>query len=123
VTRNMSLATHGREEAWLPSMEYEDAQVFATVRASLEQRDVKRNLLRSCARAAGKLAEWRSSEEAIREYQSLGWKGPCLMNPNRVSRAHAPGENPAHPLLNESAPRSLPNQYAELKRLIKQRGL
>ena len=45
------------------------------------------------------------------------------MNPNRLSRAHAPGENPAHPVLKESAPRSLPNQYAELKRLIKQRGL
>jgi fatty acid desaturase len=45
------------------------------------------------------------------------------MNPNTASRAHAPGENPARPLLKESAPRSLPNQYAELKRLIKQRGL
>src|SRR5215217_8237205 len=46
-----------------------------------------------------------------------------LMNPNRLSRAHAAGENPAHPVLKQSAPRSLPNQYAELKRLIKQRGL
>src|ERR671916_1146631 len=45
------------------------------------------------------------------------------MNPNRLSLAHAPGENSAHPLLKQSAPRSLPNQYAELKRLIKQRGL
>ena len=45
------------------------------------------------------------------------------MNPNTVSRAHALGENPARPLLKESAPRSLPNQYAELKRLIKQNGL
>jgi fatty acid desaturase len=45
------------------------------------------------------------------------------MNPNTVSRAHAPGENPAPPLLKESAPPSLPNQYAELKRLIKQNGL
>jgi hypothetical protein len=45
------------------------------------------------------------------------------MNPNKLSRAHAPGENPARPLLKESAPRSLPNQYAELRRLIKQRGL
>jgi hypothetical protein len=45
------------------------------------------------------------------------------MNPNRLSRAHAPGENSAHPLLKQSAARSLPNQYAELKRLIKQRGL
>src|SRR5215218_9781750 len=45
------------------------------------------------------------------------------MNPNRLSRADAPGENSAHPLLKPSAPRSLPNQYAELKRLIKQRGL
>jgi fatty acid desaturase len=45
------------------------------------------------------------------------------MNPNTASPAHAPGENPARPLLKESAPRSLPNQYAELKRLIKQRGL
>src|ERR671913_374883 len=45
------------------------------------------------------------------------------MNPNTASRAHAPGENPARPLLEESAPCSLPNQYAQLKRLIKQRGL
>jgi fatty acid desaturase len=45
------------------------------------------------------------------------------MNPNTVSRAHSLGENPRRPLLKESAPRSLPNQYAELKRLIKQRGL
>src|ERR671921_87437 len=45
------------------------------------------------------------------------------MNPNRLSPAHAAGENSAHPLLKQSAPRSLPNQYAELKRLIKQRGL
>src|SRR5918996_6387010 len=45
------------------------------------------------------------------------------MNPNRLSRAHAAGENPTHPVLKQSAPRSLPNQYAELKRLIKQRGL
>src|ERR671917_882130 len=45
------------------------------------------------------------------------------MNPDTVSPAHAPGENPARPLLKESAPRSLPNQYAVLKRLIKQRGL
>jgi hypothetical protein len=40
-------------------------------RASLEERDVKRNLLRRCARAAGKLAEVRSLEEAVRAYQSL----------------------------------------------------
>jgi hypothetical protein len=39
--------------------------------ASLEERDVKRNLLRRCARAAGNLAEVRSSEEAARAYQSL----------------------------------------------------
>ena len=45
------------------------------------------------------------------------------MNPNRLSRAYAPVENPTHPVLKKSAPRSLPNHYAELKRLIKQRGL
>jgi RNA polymerase sigma-70 factor, ECF subfamily len=28
------LSHHGREDAWLPSMEYEDAQVFAAVRTS-----------------------------------------------------------------------------------------
>ena len=28
------LSRHGREDAWLPSMEYEDAQVFAAVRTS-----------------------------------------------------------------------------------------
>jgi fatty acid desaturase len=44
------------------------------------------------------------------------------MNPNKVSRAHAPDENPIRPLLGESAVRSLPNRYSELKRLIKQRG-
>jgi hypothetical protein len=40
-------------------------------RASLEVRDVKRNILRRWACAAGKLAEVRSSEEAVRAYQSL----------------------------------------------------
>jgi fatty acid desaturase len=45
------------------------------------------------------------------------------MNPNKSSPADTPGENPAPPLLKESAPHSPPNQYAELKRLIKQRGL
>jgi fatty acid desaturase len=91
--------------------------------ASLDERDLKRSYLRRCVRAAGKVAEVRSSEEADWAYQFLGWKGPCLMNPNRLSRAHAPGENPAHPVLKQSAPGSLPNQYAELKQLIKQRGL
>src|SRR5918993_1420821 len=45
------------------------------------------------------------------------------MNSNTASPAQAQGENPARPLPKESAPRSLPNQYAVLKRLIKQRGL
>ena len=45
------------------------------------------------------------------------------MNSDTASPAHTPGENPAHPVLKQSAPRSLPNQYAELKRLIKHRGL
>jgi fatty acid desaturase len=45
------------------------------------------------------------------------------MNPNTASPALAPGENPVRPLIKESAPRSLPNEYAELKRLIKQIGL
>jgi fatty acid desaturase len=40
-----------------------------------------------------------------------------------VPRAHALDENSAHPLLKEAAPRSLPNRYAELKRLIEHRGL
>ena len=40
-------------------------------RASFEERDVKRNLLKRCTRAAGKLAEVRSSEKALRAYQSL----------------------------------------------------
>ena len=40
-------------------------------RASLEVRNVKRNFLRGSARAAGKLAEVRYSEEAVRAYQSL----------------------------------------------------
>ena len=39
--------------------------------ASLEERDVKRTFLRKCVRAAGKLAEVRSTEEAVRAYQSL----------------------------------------------------
>src|SRR5919112_2466377 len=45
------------------------------------------------------------------------------MSSDTASPAHTPDENPARPLLKESAPRSIPNQYAELKRLIKQRGL
>ena len=45
------------------------------------------------------------------------------MNPNSSSPADAPGANPASPLLKESASHSPPNQYAELKRLIKENGL
>ena len=45
------------------------------------------------------------------------------MNPNRLPPADAPGVSPAPPLLRESASHSPPNQYAELKRLIKQKGL
>jgi hypothetical protein len=40
--------------------------------ASLEERDVKRTFLRKRVRSAGKLAEVRSTEEAVRAYQSLG---------------------------------------------------
>ena len=45
------------------------------------------------------------------------------MNPNRLSPADAPGVSPAPPLLRVSTSDSPPNQYAELKRLIKQKGL
>jgi hypothetical protein len=45
------------------------------------------------------------------------------MNPNRLSRVDAPGETPAPALVNGSVPRSWTNQYAELKRLIKHKGL
>src|SRR5918997_6974302 len=45
------------------------------------------------------------------------------MNPKRLSRVDAPGENPAPPLVNGSVPRSRTNQYAELKQLIKHKGL
>ena len=45
------------------------------------------------------------------------------MNPSRLSRVDAPGESPAPPLVNGSVPRSRTNQYAELKRLIKHKGL
>src|ERR671916_748376 len=45
------------------------------------------------------------------------------MRPEKLSSADEPGESLAPPLLTQSAPRSLPNQYAELKRLIRQRGL
>jgi hypothetical protein len=73
VTRSMSLATTGERthgfRAWSTKMLKCSRR---SERASLEERDVKRNLLRRCARAAGKLAEVRSSEEAVRAYQSLG---------------------------------------------------
>src|SRR5919112_561410 len=45
------------------------------------------------------------------------------MSSDTASPAHTPDENPARPLLKESAPCSIPNQYAVLKRLIKQLGL
>jgi fatty acid desaturase len=45
------------------------------------------------------------------------------MTANRSSPADAPGENPAAPLARGSTPRLRTNQYAELKRLIKQNGL
>jgi fatty acid desaturase len=50
-------------------------------------------------------------------------KGPHIMNPNRLSPADAPGVSPASPLAKGAAPRSRTNQYAELKRLIKHKGL
>ncbi len=50
-------------------------------------------------------------------------KGPYLLNPNRLSRVDASGEGPAPALANGSVPRSRTNQYAELKRLIKHKGL
>jgi hypothetical protein len=45
------------------------------------------------------------------------------MNPNRLSWVEAPGKSPAPALVNGSVPRSRTNQYAELKRLIKHKGL
>jgi fatty acid desaturase len=45
------------------------------------------------------------------------------MNPEKLSSADEPGESLAPPLAKGSAPRSRTNQYAELKRLIKQNGL
>jgi fatty acid desaturase len=45
------------------------------------------------------------------------------MHPYRLSSTDAPDETPAAPHAQGSASHSLPNQYAELKRLIKQRGL
>ncbi len=45
------------------------------------------------------------------------------MNPDSSSPDYALGESPAPPLVNGSVPRSNTNQYAELKRLIKQKGL
>ncbi len=45
------------------------------------------------------------------------------MNPEKLSSADEPGESLAPPLVKGSAPRSQPNHYAELKRLIKQNGL
>ena len=45
------------------------------------------------------------------------------MRPEKLSSADEPGESLALPLAKGSAPRSRTNQYAELKRLIKQNGL
>ena len=45
------------------------------------------------------------------------------MNPKGLSRVNAPGENSAPALVKGSVPRSRTNQYAELKRLIKHKGL
>src|SRR3712207_2916819 len=45
------------------------------------------------------------------------------MNPNRLSWVDVPGDGPAPALVNGSGPRSRTNQYAELKRLIKHKGL
>ena len=45
------------------------------------------------------------------------------MNPEKLSSSDEPTEGLASTLVNESVPRSRSNQYAELKRLIKQNGL
>src|SRR5215218_3590573 len=45
------------------------------------------------------------------------------MQPDSSSPSDAPRESPAPPLVKGPAPRSQTNQYAELKRLIKQNGL
>jgi fatty acid desaturase len=45
------------------------------------------------------------------------------MRPEKLSSADEPGESLAPPLAKGSAPRSRTNQYAALKRLIKQNGL
>jgi fatty acid desaturase len=45
------------------------------------------------------------------------------LHPDRLSSIDALGENPAAPRVQEPASRSAANQYAELKRLIKQSGL
>ena len=45
------------------------------------------------------------------------------MNPNRLSSADEPSKSTAPPLVKGSAPRLQTNQYAELKRLIKHKGL
>src|SRR5918997_3718644 len=45
------------------------------------------------------------------------------MRPEKLSSADEPGECTAPPVVKGAAPRSQPNQYAEMKRLIKQNGL
>ena len=45
------------------------------------------------------------------------------MNPEKLSSSDEPAEGLASTLVKESVPRSRSNQYAELKRLIKQNGL
>jgi fatty acid desaturase len=45
------------------------------------------------------------------------------MHPDRLSSTDAPGETPAAPHVQGSASHSRTNQYAQLKRLIKQNGL
>ena len=72
MTRSMSLATTGERTHGFRAWSTKILKCsWRSERASLEVRDIKRNILRRCARAAGKLAEVRSSEEAVRAYQSL----------------------------------------------------
>jgi fatty acid desaturase len=55
--------------------------------------------------------------------QYPGRKGPNLIKPDKSSSIDALRENPVPPLVKGSTSRSQTNQYAELKRLIKQNGL
>jgi fatty acid desaturase len=97
---------------------------FSRIPAKIALETVTRRLysFRYPLRCSPSLTPWVSGL-LVGANQYPGRKGPNLIKPDKSPSVEEPGENPAPLLVKGSASRSRINQYAELKRLIKQNGL